>query len=249
MLQHKWIFAPVLLSMIPLFGQSQDFKLGAYFSPGIADRFFELHQADSSMLFDASDKATLAGEAGLVFQWYPDDKIHVEFGLQGGKKGFRTTSYGENKFLDHTGIDIIGDPPEKVVSTAEFYYGSLVVKGGYDVYRKKSLTAGGRAGLMFDTFLWNIVRQRATFSDRTENIIIHPDFEGLKRFNVSASASIYVNYVLSEFWEVSLEPQCSLSMLPSMKTDQFTMKFFNYGLRLSVYLLLEAKAGYRNPIF
>lgn len=228
---------------------AQDMKLGAYFTPGIGYRILNIIQVDTTSLFSETDKSIFASEAGVVAQWYPEKKFHVEGGFQLGKKGFKSIEYGGNKYLDYTGIEIIGDPPIQVVSKVEFYYLSLNMLVGYDVYKYKSITAGARAGFLVDAFLWNIVRQKASYSDRTENIIIHPDFEGLKHFNISASVSMYVNYLISEEWEVGLEPCFNIALLKSMETEDLNMRFFNVGLRASVYLLLDFGSSYKKPNF
>lgn len=239
----------ILLVGIQTVTPAQDFKLGAFFAPGVSGRMMNTYAPDSLLVFTENDQPNFGSEAGLLFFWYPEDRVHVEGGLQLSKKGFKSVTFGENRFLDLTGIEIIGAAPDEVKSKIDFYYTSLSLRAGYDTYRNKSISIGVRGGFMLDMHLTDIVRQKAIYYDHSENIVLRPDFEGIKRFTVSGSFSGYINFVLSDNWEIALEPHCNLGLIKAIENSRYDMRFFNAGIRMSILLLLDFNSGYRNPVF
>lgn len=221
----------------PIYGQSADFNLGAFFQPGVSYRMVSYQDQEAEEVFqllDDGEKPDIGWEGGITAQIYFSDIIHIESGISISKKSYRINISTEDLVFSDENEDPVIDGLEKSKSNHEFYYISVPLRIGAAIYQDRVWAAGVRTGFLVDYHFRSTVRYENFYHDRIENSVTHPEITDIRKLNISGSLSVYGSYKLSDQYDVMLEPYCSISILPIVSDTQVRARFLSGGLRASL---------------
>jgi hypothetical protein len=228
----KKLLATGWIIYIQVIASAQQFNTtaGVYFQPGISDRLVKM----TNELPAYNEKPDMGWEGGLTACYYYSEWFHVQSGICISKKSYKLNlKAGDLIFPEEPEDPMLVDLVE-TTSHCEFYYVSMPLYAGINVFQNRTFTTGIRSGLSLDYHLKSIIRNENIYRNRTENEVIHPEIPGLRKFNLTGSFSLFLSYNLTEKYELSVEPVCTISLLPVVDNSEINARFMQYGIRAGV---------------
>lgn len=226
------------LLAVKVIAQSPDFSIGIFFQPGISDRIVSYQDQEIEeglqMIHD-NEKHDIGWEGGITSQIYLTDYIHIEPGISISKKGFRSIMSTDDLILAEKNDDPMIEGLEKSIATREFYFVSVPLRAGATLYQDRTILAGVRTGISLDYHFRSTIRYENIYYDRTENSVERPEINEFRKMNISGSLSVFGSYALSDYYDISLEPFCSVSILSYTTNAEMTTRFILGGLRASIH--------------
>jgi hypothetical protein len=223
---------------VKVIAQPMDFSFGIFFQPGISDRIISYQDGEIEEGFPVihdNEKPDIGWEGGITSQIYLSEFIHIEPGITVSKKGFRSIFTTDDLVLAEENEDPMIAGLEKSIASREYYFVSVPLRAGATIYQDRTFLAGVRTGISFDYHFRSTVRYEKIYYDRTENSVEHPEIDNFRKINISGSLSIFGSYALSDQYDVSLEPFCSVSILSTTPNTEMKSRFILGGIRASIH--------------
>lgn len=236
MIRNALIFSIVLLS-VQTVAQSVDYTLGIFFQPGISTRISTYENQELKEAFqtvEENERPDFSWEGGIAFHMYLSDYIHLESGLSLARKGYRALHTNDSLSFREPNDPVLKDLNE-INASHEFYFVSVPFRIGFTIYQDREFAAGLRSGVYVDYHIKSIIRYQNIYYDHTENSVVRPEYEDLRKINVSGSLSIYGSYKLSDQYDIMLEPYCSITILPAFNDAAIKSRFVTTGLKASLH--------------
>ena len=232
------VIVGITLFSTGVIAQSADFSLGVFFQPGITHHIVSYENTEIKAAFadlHANDKPDLGWEGGISAQMFLSDLIHIESGVTISKKGYRSLLSIDSLILTEEPEDPMLTDLKESNSSHEFYFVSIPARFGINLFKDRNIMAGVRCGLQADYLIRGIIRYKNIYRNRTENSVVHPDLSNYRKINFSGSLGIFCTYELSDQYDVSLEPYCSVSVLDVINDSKINTRFILGGIRASIH--------------
>ena len=232
------VIVGIILFSTGVIAQPADIRLGVFFQPGITHHIISYENSEvKDALADqyANDKPDLGWESGISAQMFLSDLLHIESGVAISKKGYRSSLTIDSLILVEEPEDPMLTDLEERNSSHEFYFFTIPARLGINLYSDRNIMAGVRCGIQADYLFRSIIRYENIYYNRTENSVVHPDLNDCRKINLSGSFSIFCTYELSDQYDVSLEPYCSVSVLNISRDSKISTRFILAGIRVGIH--------------